>query len=210
MQLMKKICLITCLFYILPAWCQEIPQNSLSTSLVRLERNSQGLYNDFHLKFMTGIEYQRSVGRWNVGVKYEHGFNRIDYNNIPCADCLYGSGYIREDNVYLTTNYAAVQLLRNRLRLYTGMGLYYSNLNFSGDFQGGIAGGISRINTRYNTVGIAPSISVVFYPIDKLFIAFNSSMRLGLGNKSTFTSDQMQNAQEVVLTIPELKIGVNF
>lgn len=207
---MKKICLIACLFFILPVLSQEFTQNQLIISLIRLEKNSQSLYSDFQLKFMTGVEYQRSFGKWNVGIKVEHGYNKMIFNNFPCADCLYGDGYIREDNLYLTTNYSLVQLLQNRLRLNTGVGLYYSNLNFSGDFQGGIAGGVLRIDTRYNTVGIAPSISVVFYPIDKLFIALNSSMRMGLGNKSTFSSDHLQKAHEVVLTIPELKIGVNF
>lgn len=141
---MKRIILLIISICCLEASAQEIHKNSLSTSLIRLEKNSQTTYGNFKLKFMTGIEYQRFVNKWSLGIKY--GFNKIEEYSTTYVDCFYGAGYIREDNIYLTANYSRLNLFNSRLKLNTGVSLYYSNLKFSGGYQGGLSG----VGTRKN------------------------------------------------------------
>jgi hypothetical protein len=207
---MKRIILLIISIYFLEASAQEIQKNSLSTSLIRLEKNSQTIYGDYKLKFMTGIEYQRFVNKWSFGIKYEHGFNKIEEYPTDCYDCFYGTGYMREDNIYLTTNYSIFKLFNSRLKLNTGVSLYYSNLNFSGDYQGGLSGGGTRENSTYNTFGAAPSLSILYYPIERLFISLNSNLRYGWSKELDANSNQDRKVNEFVITAPELKIGVNF
>jgi hypothetical protein len=207
---MKRIILLIISIYCLEASAQEIEKNSLSTSLIRLEKNSQTIDGDYNLKFMTGIEYQRFGNKWSFGIKYEHGFNKIEEYPTTCADCFYGTGYMREDNIYLTTNYSILNLFNSRLKLNTGVSLYYPNINFSGDYQGGITGGGTRENSTYNTFGVAPSLSILYYPIERLFISLNSNLRYGWSTEFDAKSNQDRKVNEFVITAPELKIGVNF
>jgi hypothetical protein len=207
---MKRIILFIISIYCLEASAQEIEKNSLSTSLIRLETNSQTIDGDYNLKFMTGIEYQRFGNKWSFGIKYEHGFNKIEEYPTNCADCFYGTGYMREDNIYLTTNYSILNLFNSRLKLNTGASLYYSNLNFSGDYQGGFSGGGTKKNSTYNTLGVAPSLSILYYPIERLFISVNSNLRYGWSKEFDANSNQDKKVNEFVITAPELKIGVNF
>lgn len=207
---MKKIILSIISICCLEASAQEIQKNALSTSLIRLEKNSQTFYGDYKLKFMTGIEYQRFVNKWSYGIKYEHGFNKIKEDPTNCNDCFYGTGYMREDNIYLTINYSILDLYNSRLKLNTGLSVYYSNLNFSGDYQGGMSGGGTIANSTYNTFGLAPSISLIYYPTKRLFISLNSNLRYGWSNEFNANSNQYRKINEYVLTAPELKIGVNF
>lgn len=189
---------------------QDEYNNSVSTSLIRLEANSQTMYSDYKLKFVSGIEYRQFLNKWGFGVKYEHGFNKIDEFPTDCYDCFYGTGYLREDNVYLTANYSVLSLFNSKLKLNTGIAMYYSNLNYSGDFQGGISGGGTRKNSTYNTIGLAPSLSVDYYPTTRLFISLNSNFRYGLSQRFDHTLNKKGKLNEFVITAPELRIGVNF
>lgn len=191
---------------------QETLKNSISTSLLRLERNSQTDHHNLNLKFMTGIEYQRNVNRWNIGVKYEHGYNKIEDigRHGECYDCFTGTGYMKEDNVYLTSNYSVFNIFNNRLKFNIGMSIYYSYLNYSGDYYGGVSGAGKRENSTYNTFGFAPNISIVYSPTEYLFIAVDASSRIGWSQKFNSQNNQHSRINEFVLTAPELKIGVRF
>lgn len=191
---------------------QESLKNSITASIMRLEKNSQTIHNNLNFKFMTGIGYQRHFNRWSVGIKYEHGYNKIEDTNRrgQCSDCYVGTGNIKEDNIYLTSNYSAIDLFNSRLKLNIGMSIYYSYLNYSGDFGGGFAGGIWRENKTYNTFGFAPNISIVYYPIEYLFISIDATYRVGWSKTYNSPSNQHSSGNEFVLTAPELKIGVRF
>jgi hypothetical protein len=101
-------------------------------------------------------------------------------------------------------------MFNSRLKLNTGASLYYSNLNFSGDYQGGFSGRGTRENSTYNTFGVAPSLSILYYPIERLFISLNSNLRYGWSTKFDANSNRYRKVNEFVITAPELKIGVNF
>jgi hypothetical protein len=175
-----------------------------------MEKNSQTMYEDYKLKFMTGVEYQRFLNKWSFGIKYEHGFNKIEEYPINCYDCFYGTGYMREDNIYLKGSYSIFNLLDSRLMINTGLAIYYSNLNFSGDYEGGFSGTGTRVNSIYNTFGIAPNISIIYYPIERLFISINSNVRYGWSQRFDTNVKQYDKTNEYVITAPELRIGVNF
>ena len=208
---MKKIFLLLLItLFSLNSNAQEEQKNSLNISLIRLEKNSQTLYGDYKLKFVTGIEYQRFVNDWSFGIKYEHGFNKIEEYPINCYDCFYGTGYLREDNIYLMTNYSLLNLFNSRFKLNTGVGLYYSNSNYSGNFQGGLWGSGSRVNSTFNTFGLTPGVSIVYFPIPRLFLSLNSSFRFGWSKEYDAQFNQYREVSEFVITAPELKIGVNF
>lgn len=191
---------------------QETFKNSISTSLIRLERNSQTSHHSLNLKFLAGIEYQRVFNKWSIGIKYEHGYNKIEdiSRRGECYDCFAGTGYMKEDNVYLTGNYSVFNLFNNRLKFNIGLSLYYSYLNYSGDYSGGISGAGKRENSTYNTFGFAPNIAIVFYPIDYLFISVDATYRVGWSKEFNSLNNQHSNINEFVITVPELKIGVRF
>lgn len=209
---MKKIITLTIIgFFSFHGVAQNKYKNSFTTSFIRMEKNSQTLYGNFNLKFITGIEYKRLVNKWSFGIKYDHGFNKIKEYPISCADCYIGTGYMREDNIYLTTNYSLLNLANSKLKLLMGLNLYYSNLNFSGEYLGGFSGVGTRKNSTYNTIGLAPSVSIIYYPIERFFISINSNLRFGKSSKLDFYSIiQKQKTNEFVITVPEFKIGVNF
>lgn len=184
--------------------------NSLSTSLIRLEKNSQTIYGKFNLKFMSSIEYQRTIENWSFGVKYEHGLNKINEDCENCYDHFYGTGYLREDNFYLSGSYSFAQLFNSKLKIYSGLSIYYSNLNYAGNFSGGLSGEGTRKDITYNTIGVAPIFTIKYFPIDRLFISVNSNLRFGLSNVYNVVTKQYLKSKEFVINAPELRIGVKF
>ncbi|MFT5778118.1 MAG: hypothetical protein ACI837_001074 [Crocinitomicaceae bacterium] len=206
----KIILLVLISLCSLNSFAQKEQKNSLNTSLIRFEKNSQTLRGNYNIKYITGIEYQRHVNNWSFGIKYEHGLNKINESSSSCYDCFYGEGYLREDNTYITTNYTILNLFDSKIELNTGLGLYYSNLSYSGDFQGGFSGSGTRMNSTYNTLGLTGSISIIYYPISRLFLSLNTGLRYGRSRGYNHTSNQFIYVNENVLTVPEFKIGVSF
>lgn len=187
----------------------QSPKNSLSTSLFRYENNSQAIYGKLNGKFLSGIEYQRILNRWSFGLKYEHGLNKIEERCEGCFDASQGTAYIKEDNIYLSGYYSFPKLFQANLEFYSGLSVYYSHLNYSGAFIGGWNGSHDR-NSTYNTLGICPSIGFKYFPLTQLFIAINSSYRVGKSE----VKDQIRNSKtkggESILNIAELRVGVRF
>ena len=212
---MKKLLLFVFFgFFISNLFGQNTFKNALSTSLIRLEKNSQLNHNNFNFKFVTGLEYQRIFNKWRFGIRYEHGYNKINDVNRKgtCYDCIGGTGYLREDNIMLTTNYTLFNLFKSHLKLNIGLGIYYSYSNYSGQFFGGVSGGLHRENTTYNTFGLAPTASVLYYPIERLFIGLKTSARFGISKKHNPFNyvEPDSKVYEFVYTVPELTIGVSF
>jgi hypothetical protein len=208
---MKKLLFLSLLLTsAFTAKAQDNYTHSLSTSLIRLEKNSQTIYGKFHLKFVTGLEYQQSSKNWNFGVKYEHGLNTINERCKNCGDHYSGIGYIREDNFYLSGNYSFANVFQSKLIFSSGLSIYYSNLNYTGDFSGGITGSGTRKDATYTTIGLSPVFTINYFPIDRLFISLNTNVRFGLSNEYNAVIKQNNKRKEMVTTAPELKIGVKF
>jgi hypothetical protein len=206
----KIILLLSIAFSALTGYSQEQNLNSLSTSFVRLEKMSSNMNGAFYLKFITGLEYQRQLNKWSFGVRLEHGFNKFEESGENCYDCFYGTSYLRESNAFLTSNYALLSLFDSKLKLNTGLGFYYTNRNQTANLQGGISGGGLRINSNFNLLGFAPSLSVVYFPIPRLFISLNATTRFGWGKELDVENNQVNTVRENVVTAPELRIGVRF
>ncbi len=206
---MQKSILMLCLFSALNVQAQESPKNSLSTSLVRYERNSTTINNYFQVKIFTGLEYQRIFNKWQLGLKYEHGLNKI--NDSPKNDYgdIYIKGFLQEDNVYLTSNYTFASLFSSKFTISTGLSLYYSKAYYFGLTLGGNINHTKRFDDNYSSYGISTQININYCPTQKLFISLQSSARFGKGhlyNISTFKSPR----DEYAYILPELKIGVKF
>jgi hypothetical protein len=207
---MRKIVLSLICLCSLEVSAQDFHKNTLSTSLLRLESNSQTIHNQYKLKIMNGIEYQRLVNKWSFGLKYEHGLNKIEEYPSFCYDCFFGTGYLREDNFYLTSNYSVLNLFHSRLKLNTGLSFYYSNLNFSGNYTGGFSGGGTKVNSTFNTIGFAPTLSLSYFPTQRIVVTLNSMVRLGWSREfKASTSTSIQTGEHVV-TAPELRVGFKF
>lgn len=207
---MRKIIFLLIGFSSLATSAQELQKNALSTSLLRLESNSQTMHGNFQLKLMNGVEYQRLFNKWSFGLKYEHGLNQIEEDPNYCNDCFYGTGYMREDNFYLTSNYSALHLFQSRLILNTGLSLYYSNLDFSGDYSGGWSGGGIAIDRTCNTLGFSPSLSLSYFPTKRLFVSVHSNIRFGWSQELNVLNGQTRNTNEWVQTAPDLRVGLKF
>jgi len=91
-----------------------------------------------------------------------------------------------------------------------GLSLYYSNLNYSGQFEGGFSGIGTRVDKTYNTLGLAPTLSVNYYPIERLFISLSTNTRFGISNEYNASNNQNHKTNEFVINAPELRIGVKF
>lgn len=208
---MKTILIFTLLSFLsLLSFAQEEQKNSLSTSLIRFEKNSQTLRYDFKIKYVASVEYQRLFNKWSFGIEYEHGLNRIEETSKLNYDAYYGTGYLREDNIYITATYSIFNLFESRLKINTGLGVYFSNLNFSGNFQGGNTFSSTPHNSTHNTYGLTPSLSIMYYPTSRLFISINTSWRFGTSKVYDNIDDKRSYYGEQVVTAPELKIGLNF
>lgn len=208
---MKTILIITLLsFCSLNSSAQEEQKNSLSTSLIRFEKNSQTLRYDFKIKYVTSVEYQRFFNKWSFGVEYEHGLNRIDESSSINYEYFYGTGFLREDNIYVTANYSIFNLFESRLKINTGLGVYFSSLNFSGNFRGGNTISSTPHNSTHNTYGLTPSLSIMYYLTSRLFMSINTSWRFGASKVYDNINDKRSYYGEHVVTAPELKIGLNF
>lgn len=191
MRVFVSIILVLCFFSL---QAQKAPKNSISTSLIRLEKNRLSMQSTLKMKYLAGIEYQRLMNKWSFGIKYEYGFNALEVSGESCSDCYYGTGYLREKNIYLTSYYAVFDLFASRLKLNTGLGIYYSKMNYSGDFQGGFTGDGRRINANISTWGIAPNISAVYYPTTRLFIAVQANVRTGRSQaKDIYSNNSWMN-----------------
>lgn len=154
------------------------------------------------IKFLTGIECQRIMDKWILGVKYEHGFNKVDEYPRNCTDCYDGTGYIREHNVYLTANKSILNAFNSKLKINAGAGVYYSNIHFTGDYEGGINAKFIRVNATYNSIGLSPSLAINYYPIEKLFISLHSGSRLGMSKLKRADTHRIYYTSEFVLTAP--------
>jgi hypothetical protein len=185
-------------------------RNAFSVSYVRFESNSQTMYGSYHLKFVSALEYERSLKNWSFGIEYERGTNTFEEDPPSCYDCFYGTSRLREDNVYLTSNCTFLKLVDAKLSFRTGLGVYYSNSNYTGSFQGGISGGGSKRNSTFNTLGFSPSISIVYAPISQLFFSFNANLRYGWSKEFNSILNNSKSSIEIVRNVAELKIGIRF
>lgn len=206
----KVLLLLSLVFLTLTSYSQEQNLNSLSTSFVRLEKMSSNMHGAYSLKFITGLEYQRQLNKWSFGVRLEHGFNKFEEGGKNCYDCFYGTSFLRESNAFLASNYSLLSLFDAKVKLNTGLGVYYANRNLTANLQGGISGGGLRINSNFNILGFAPSLSVVYFPIPRLFISLNATARFGWGKELEVENNQVNAVRENVVTAPELRIGVCF
>jgi len=205
---MKKfITLYLIVFTTINATAQNKLNNSLSTSLIRFEKNSQSVNNIFTLKFLSGIAYQRTFNKWDFGFKYEYGLNAIKDIKKNGNDFYNGTGLMKESNFYVTSHYSFANYFNSKIVLSTGLSLYYSYINYSGVFSGGLSGNQIKVNNTYNTIGFSPNFNIKYYPINRLFIALNTNIRYGFNSSNDkFTL----KIREVVVNSPELRIGVKF
>jgi hypothetical protein len=207
---MKKLTLLSLLLLAsLAGNAQEKLKNTLSTSIIRRESNSQSLYGNYQTKFLSGLEYTRSVGKWSFGIKGERGLTEFYDDCSTCYDHYYGTAYIKEHNLYLTTYYSFLHFFDSKLIFNGGMDLYYSKLHYYGDFDGGYTFVGNRADDKYKTVGLSPHLSISYFPIKRLFISINSNVRIGVGEMNGWYSDS-QGFNEFVINALEWRVGVRF
>ena len=113
----KLISLYLFLLACLSGYSQEQLKNTLSTSIIRRESNSQSMYGNYQTKFLSGLEYTRAVGKWSFGLKAERGFTDF-YEDCNCNDHFYGTAYIKEHNLYLTSYYTFLQFFDSKIHFY--------------------------------------------------------------------------------------------
>lgn len=208
---MKKFLLLLFLAILMQTgFSQQVSKNSLSTMLLRREYWGHSISSNAQIKFFTGLEYQRYVNRWSFGVRFEHGLNGLLADGKKCSDCLTGIGYLREHNVFLTANYSILSLFESKLKINTGMGVYFALLNYSGSFQGGLRGGGARIDKTYRMIGIAPNVAIVYSPVSPFFITLNTKFRIGTGKIEDAEIGVTSGSKELMITAPELCVGVRF
>jgi hypothetical protein len=213
MKLLKLTLLIGILSFALMAKSQSELNNALSTSLFRVESNSQTINHNFANKFVTGVEYQRFFGDWALGVTLEHGYNKIDDRCFNCSDAFNGTGYLKESSVFLRANYAFVRLLKSKIVFNDGAGIYYSSIKYSGFFSGGIFLVAADISNQYDLFGISPELSIQYFPTERLFISLNSNIKVGYGmvdiEKESLVSEENYTTDGAIKPI-EFKVGVKF
>ncbi|MBL4862588.1 MAG: hypothetical protein JKY09_06180, partial [Crocinitomicaceae bacterium] len=107
-------------------------------------------------------------------------------------------------------NYRIGRGTNAKFQLFTGSDLYYSNINYSGDFQGGLSGGGERLDDNYHSFGVLHRLGIHFYPISSVRITLITSYRLGFTWHKGINDTDFQRFTESSKTIPEVKIGFLF
>jgi hypothetical protein len=213
MKFLKLTLLIGILSFASKAKSQSELNNALSTSLFRVESNSQTMNHNYANKFVTGVEYQRFFGDWALGVALEHGYNKVDDRCFNCYDAYNGTGYLKESSVFLRANYAFVRLFKSKVVFNAGAGIYYSNINYSGLFDGGFSGERKDIRNQYDLFGISPELSIQYFPTERFFISLNSNIKVGYGmvdvEKVSLVSEENYISDGAFKPI-EFKVGVRF
>lgn len=205
----KGIVFLVAIFSAFFCCAQDMPKNLLSTSLIRIESGPHNIYPGFTVKIFKDIEYQRFVNRWRLGVRYEHGINKKTENPGALADDIVGVAYRREDNLYLMANYTLLKLMDSRLMLYSGLGMYYSNSKYFGNFFQ-FGRGYFLIDRRYNTLGLAPRLGLDYFPSNRFYLSLNSSMRIGRGTGYDAIEEKNIDDGQFSITVPELRVGILF
>jgi len=189
---------------------QQENKNVLSSTLFKLESNTQTLYNNLTPKFFTSLGYERIFSKWSWSASAQRAYTKINEDCEGCADHYYGTGYLREYNLFAGINYRIVGKTTSKFQLFTGTDLYYANINYSGDFSGGFSVTGVRKSDNYNSFGIRERLGVHFYPTSKLRITFTTSFRLGFTWKKGINESVYQQYTENSKSIPEVKIGYLF
>ncbi len=207
---MKKIIILPLLLICIYGFTQvEIEKkNILNTTPFKYEKVTHTLQGKLNPKFYTSIGYERIVNNWSWKISIQHSFNKIDEECINCADHFYGKGYLRENNIFTGFNYRF--LGNSKFQLSIGSDVYYSNVNFSGDFEGGIDGAGTRINNNFRGLGFSHHFGVHFSPISILRISLISSYSYGLSWLKKVDGKVYVQNTESAYAIPEVKIGYLF
>lgn len=168
------------------------------------------MYGGFIPKFITGIAYQRLFNKWAVGVKYEHGLNTVNEQCKNCADALYGTAYLHEDNFYITSDYYFLSGMDAHLLLSAGIDLYYARLRYNGHLEGGFTGEGAVVNNLYRTVGVNPHAGITYFPTRWVFLSLGSGIRYGFSQVDDLIDKNGTTRKEWVVKAPELSIGFRF
>jgi hypothetical protein len=209
MKIIKRLlAFVVFIFFMTTLSAQEKYTNVMSTSLIRLENDLNMPFGKFNAKFMAGFEYQKHVKKFLWGFKYEHGINQhFDEFGINCDECYIGRIYTREDNFYLNVHYPLMKNKRESLILNSGIAAYYANINRSGMVGTGFEGTeVKFINYTRHHIGMAPSLTMQYFPHKQFFLALNSTLRMGLVPMKKYN----RNYHEFVITAPELRMGICF
>lgn len=208
----NKIILLLLLFSS-TVFAQEDQKNKhvLSTVLFKLESNSQTFHFDLEPKVSyIDLEYERIFNRWSWSTNIGYGLARIKDDCRKCADHFSGIGYLQEYYLFTGVNYRITRKLISRFQFFIGTDLYYSYLNYSGNFGGGFSGkGIQR-DDKNNSFGVRQRIGIHFYAVPRLRITLTTSSRLGYSWEKPINSSEFRQTIEISITAPELKVGYLF
>jgi hypothetical protein len=182
----------------------------LSTTLFKLESNSHTLFNRLRPKMYSGLEYERIFNRWSWATSLEYAFNQINEGCNKCADHYYGTGYLREYNVFTGLNYRVVGGAMSAIQLFIGTDMYYAHLNYSGDFGGGFTGRGLRLRDSYDSFGIRQRVGIHVYPTTRIRVTITTSSRFGYSSKNGTDANERVWASENVNSMLELKVGFLF
>lgn len=186
-------------------------RNRIGVSFFKIESNSETINNELESKFVYGIYYERTLTRkitWFNSVEF--GKNTFYDNCRNCADHFSGDGNMTEFNLSTGAKYIFNWRSQSRLKFFTEIDLYYSNLRYSGHFSGGWGGWSYERDFTNRILGGFARAGINFYPHPKFVFIISSSLRIGKGWQHDNIESNTSTTLSAAVTPLEFRIGFLF
>jgi hypothetical protein len=177
-------------------------KHEIGVSPFSVEWNSETENSPIVAKGFYRVFYNRHFEKWTWMNSFGHGKNNINDKSEGCGDCFVGTGKMKEFVATTGLRYHFFRKSYYRIRPFLEPGLYFSNMHYSGEFDGGLWGQGTSLNFSNEVVGIYGQFGLSYSPTPRVSLQVSASYR---GGKDFFGKRQVGSHG---LTL--LQLGVGF
>ena len=151
--------------------------HQIGFSFFLLEMNSETIHEKFEPKIVPSVEY--SFFRKNIALNalLEYGENLIN-EKCNCPDLIYGEGGMKEFNTGIGIKYQFGRITNQTFQPFLSFLAYYSNIRYSGNFDGGWSGTGMDFKYQFHSFGGRLSAGLNFFVSKRIGLFYELSCQL--------------------------------
>ena len=189
---------------------RKLLKNRLDVSFLKMEFSSPTVHTNYSVKWVYGLGYERTFNKWSWTTSVQYGQNELNDDCKNCNDHIHGIGLLKEVRFMTGMNYTFNQFSESKWKLFTGSAAFFTWMNYSGAFEGGITGAGAAVNRDHVYLGVMQTFGVRFFPIQRFRISATCGVRLGFGQANHVLQDIRSNSGELNLFAPQISVGYVF
>ncbi len=198
--------LLLCLFFASNA-CLLAQQNTslkheIGVSPFSVEWNSETENSPIVAKGFYRVFYNRHYDKWTWTNSLSYGKNNINDKSEDCGDCFEGTGRMKELVATTGLRYHFFRKSPSRIKPFLESGLFFSNMHYSGEFDGGFGGQGISLDFSNEVTGIYGQLGLIYTPTPRVSLQVSAAYR---GGKDFFGNRRIGSHS---LTL--LQVGVGF